>query len=254
MSDKTAHLPELAGRYLEALIARDPSPVARMNPHTIARHPGDGLVVGSAALTARFAAGPSWLGQDSSVEPVATTVHGRRAVAESLVHTTVNGAAVVLPVAVVVELDGHGLLAQARLYHATEPVTGSDQRREPFRQQLRDLRLDGAVGTLHDAIAAGDPKQAAAVFADPATLVDVYGGRHEGEGAVGDHFAALLNSGPLVLQRNTVTDDNARSAVEFTLVRRGADRVAARPGLIVHERAGQDQLGIVRFYETDGSQ
>ena len=103
----------------------------------------------------------------------------------------------------VVELDGRGLLAQVRLHHATEPVTGSDQQREPFRQDLRD------------------PKQAAAVFGDPGIVVAVSGVRHENEG--------------------------------FTLVRRGADRVAARPGLVVHDRAGQDRLAVVRFYETDGS-
>lgn len=251
MPDKTTHLPELARRYVEALVSHDPAPVEQMNPHAIARHPVDGLVVGAAALAARFAAGPSWLGEGSSVEHLATTVDGRRAVAETLVRTTVGGTSVEVPVAAVLELDGHGLVAQVRLYHATEAITGSDRRREPVRQQLRDLSLDGAVEALHGALAAGDPKKAAALFAEPGLLVDENGQRHEGEGPLTDHFAAILEAGGVTLQRATATVDDARTALEFTLVRRGAARVSARPGLVVHELAG-DRLSAVRFYETDG--
>jgi hypothetical protein len=253
MPDLTKDLPGLAERYVPALVARDTSLVARMNPHVITRHPADGLAVGTAALTARFAAGPSWLpAGGGSVKTVATTHDGRRAVAESVVHTTVDGRDISLPVAAVVELDGHGLVAQVRLYHATTPVTASRRRREPLRQTLRDLRLTGGVDGFHDALVAGDAKDLVATFAAGGHTVDAEGRRHEGAAALTDLWSGILGrDGGLTLERCALTDDGTSAALEITLVRRGSHRVPAEPGLVVHVRDDDGHLAAVRFYEIE---
>jgi hypothetical protein len=253
MPDLTQHLPSLAERYVQALVARDTSLIERMNPHAITHHPVDGLTIGTAALTARFAAGPSWLpAEGGTVESFATTHDGRCAVAESIVHTTVDNRDVALPIAAVVELDGHGLIAQVRLYHSTRPLTGDHRHREPLRQTWRDLPLTGAVDAFHTALAAGDAKDLVATFTGEGYTVDAEGGRHEGEAALTDLWSGVLErDGSPALERCAVTDDGTSSALEFTLVRRGTERVPAQPGLVIHERGDDEHLTAVRFYELD---
>ena len=90
------------------------------------------------------------------------------------------------------------------------------------------------------------------LFADDAYLRESFGphGTHRGSDELRAYFTTSFSAGGgIALEHCTVTDDGARSAVEYNCVRWGDRDLPPQAGAAVYERGADDLLTAVRLYD-----
>jgi hypothetical protein len=193
-----------------------------------------------------------WLrDRGARVEPVGTITVPGRSVVESVLHLTVDGRAVPLPVAIVADEQPDGTLRQVRVYHSTWPLTGRHDVRRPLLPPDERLVLAEPVASYQRALAAGDVEAVLARFAPEATVREPAGGAHRHDGPEGrrEFYAQILARGGIPLDHASVTDDGRACALEYTVVRWGRTPLPPQPGVAVYERASPSLLAAARIYD-----
>jgi hypothetical protein len=185
------------------------------------------------------------------VEPVRTTRQGSRCVVEVILHLTIDGRAVPLPVAMVGEEAGDTLV-RLRSYHSTWPLTGRHAPRDPALPPDEELRLADVVGRYMDALRAGDVEKILACLEPDAVVREPSGGEYTYTGAEGHRrfYGAILARGGILLDHCTSTDEGGACAVEYNVVRWGDQTLPTpNPGVAIYERSGGGKLRAVRIYD-----
>ena len=195
-----------------------------------------------------------WLAERrADVLPLRTTAMPERAVHECVVTMMPSGSRLVqLPVAVVGEPGPTGLLARARVYHSTWPLTGRHEVRPPLLPPGRAVELQGAVAAYMEALAAGDLGGILASFDEAGCAREPSGGDYTycGRDELARFYAALFsNGGGIQLEHCTATDDGVATAVEYNAVRWGATPLPKQAGVAVYERGGDGLLSAARIYD-----
>src|SRR5262249_53277632 len=181
--------------------------------------------------------------------PVMTTTVPGRSVVEVVLHLTVDGRAVPLPVALVADEQADGKLSRVRVYHSTWPFTGKHEWRQPMLPPDETVQLGEPVASYQRALAAGDVEGVLAVFAPDGYAREPAGHRHEGPEGLRGLYAATLASGGIPLDHCSVTDDGRACALEYNVVRWGATTLPAQAGVAVYERASPRLLAAARIYD-----
>ena len=240
-------------QYLRALDTGDPRDLELVWPGDVVVHdPRVGEVHGHAELREFARRNASWLADHHAVvETVATTTAGGRAVVELLTRVEDDeGRAVDWPVAVVAESpDDRSVVF--RTYCSQWPVDGRRHVRPPVLP-ASGVALAGVVGRFQKALAAGDVDAVMSTFADGASLRESFGphAAHRGIDELRAYVTRSLGAGGgIELEPCAVTEDGARSAVEYTCVRWGDRELPPQAGLAVLERSDDDRLTAVRLYD-----
>lgn len=241
-----------AARYLGLLVAGRVGEVAALFAgEPLVDDPLVGRVRGRVELARLVRHGHGWLDEAAAtVEPLAETVTGERAVAEATLGLRLERGDVDLPVCVVADLAEGGATA-LRVYHSTWPLSG----RHALRPQLlpgRELALPAPVDGYQAALAAGDVEAVVACFEPDGAFREPAGAahRHAGRDALARAYAGLFAAGggiPLV--HCTATDDGTRCAVEYAVVRWGPVDVPPQAGVAVYERGASGLLREARVYD-----
>lgn len=240
-------------QYLRALDTGDSRDLEYVWPgHVVVHDPRVGEVHGHSQLRQFVKRNTAWLaGHHARVETVASTTDGRRAVVELLARVDDDeGNATDWPVAVVAESpDDRSIVF--RTYCSQWPVDGRRHVRPPVLPASHHA-LDGVVGRFQTALAGADLDAVMTVFADDAYLRESFGphAAHRGSEQLRAYFTTSFSAGGgIELQPCTVTDDGARSAVEYNCVRWGDGEFPPQAGVAVYERDADDRLTAVRIYD-----
>lgn len=241
-----------ARRYLELLVVGRVEEIAALFvDDPLVDDPLVGRVRGAAELARLVRHGHGWLDEAAAtVEPLAETCTESRAVAEATLALALDGGDVELPVCVVADLADGGATA-LRVYHSTWPLSGA----HALRPQLlpgRELVLPPPVDAYQAALAVGDVDAVVACFEPDGAFREPAGAgyRHAGRDALARGYAGLFAAGggiPLV--HCSVTDDGARCAVEYAVVRWGPVDVPPQAGVAVYERGASGLLREARVYD-----
>jgi len=240
-------------QYLRALDTGDSRDLELVWPgDVVVNDPRVGEVHGHSQLRQFARRNASWLADHHArVETVASTTAGRRAVVELLARVEDDdGNAMDWPVAVVAESpDDRSVVF--RTYCSQWPVDGRRHVRPPVLPASGDS-LAGVVDRFRKSLAAGDVEAVMGTFADGAYLRESFGphAAHRGSEALRAYFTTSLGAGGgIELEPCAVTEDGARSAVEYTCVRWGDRDLPPQAGLAVYEHSGDDRLTAVRLYD-----
>jgi hypothetical protein len=185
------------------------------------------------------------------LEPVRTTRRGSRAVVEVVLHLTIDGRAVPLPVAIVGEEAGDKLV-RVRSYHSTFPLWGRHAPRDPLLPPDEELRPADVVGRYMTALRAGDVDAILACLEPDAVVREPAGGEFVYSDTEGHRrfYAGILSRGGVVLDHCTMTDEGAACAIEYNVVRWGDVALPMpNPGIAVYERSAGGKLKAVRIYD-----
>ena len=240
-------------QYLRALDTGDSGGLEYVWPGDVRVYdPRAGEVHGHRQLRTFVRRNTSWLaGHRARVETVASTIVGRRAVVELLAHVEDDdGRATDWPVAVVAESpDDRSVIF--RTYCSQWPVDGRRHVRPPVLPPGSGA-LSGVVGRFHTALAGGDVDAVMTLFADDAYLRESFGphGAHCGSEELRAYFTTSFSAGGgIALEHCSVTEDGARSAVEYNCVRWGDRGLPPQAGAAVYEWGADDLLTAVRLYD-----
>lgn len=186
--------------------------------------------------------------------PVPVTVEhpDGRTVAEFILHLTVNGKRIGVPVAVSGELDEAGKIMSLRIYHSQQPISGFHEIRSPILSTNPSIRLSNVIARYHRALADGDLESIASMFDQDCHVQGSGGVEHARRGLmqVRAFHERLLANGGISLDPCSVTDDGVCCAVEYNCSRWGTAVLPVQAGIVVVERARRRQrLAGVRYYE-----
>jgi ketosteroid isomerase-like protein len=197
-------------------------------------------------------AASAWLQQRRArVETVALTYTSTRAVAEQILHLEQDGKAIPLPIALVGEMDGEKLTA-VRLYHSLWPLIGGHRVRPPLLPTDHNLVMPDVIGRYQDALARGDLEVILQTFEDDAIAREPSGGEYKYKGMerLREFYGMLFSqSGGILLQHCTVTDDSIRCAVEYNVTAWGDQPLPPQAGVAVYERGKSGLLAAARIYD-----
>jgi hypothetical protein len=181
---------------------------------------------------------------------VASTVVGRRAVVELLVHLAGDAGDVAWPVAIVAESpDDRSVVFRTYLSHV--PVTGRHEMRAPILEP-GDAHPSDVVGRYHAALDAGDTEAVVSTFAANGYFREPIGPpyTHRGTPELRSFFNACFSAGGGIgLQHCAVTDDGRRCALEYNCVRWGGYDLVPQAGIGVYERGPDGLLAAARVYD-----
>jgi SnoaL-like domain len=240
------------GRYFAALNASDSHPLEDAWPGEVVIYdPRAGEVRGRKRVRAFVRENQSWLaGLQARTETIASTVVGWRAVVELLAHVVIDGRPVAWPVTVVAECPDDGS-AVFRSYCSQWPISGRHQVRPPVREPVPEYP-PGVVGRYLAALAAGDADAVVGTFAPGGYLRETSGPDHQHRGPAGlraFYTASFSAGGGIMLAPGAITDDGTRCALEYTLMRWGAQDLPPQAGIAVFERSRGGLLAAVRVYD-----
>jgi hypothetical protein len=185
------------------------------------------------------------------VEPVASTSVRGRAVVELLAHLNLDGDAVTWPVAVVAESPDDQSVT-FRTYGSQWPVVRSRPVRPPILSVDLTAEPGDVIGRYLGALETGDRDALVDTFAADGCLQEPIGAdlSHRGTAELRAYFAASLRDGAGIgLEPCRVTDDGARCALELNWVRWGDRPLPPQAGIVVFDRAADDRLASVRYYD-----
>jgi ketosteroid isomerase-like protein len=196
----------------------------------------------------------AWLGdRRAGAETVASTRVGRRAVVELLAHLLDDeGKEVLWPIAVVAE-SSDDLSVVFRTYCSQWPVDGRRHLRASILQPAPATAQPGdVVARYQAALEAGDVDAIVSTFAVDGYFREPIGAHavHRGAAELSAFFAQCFSwGGGIGLDDCLVTDDGARCAVEYNLVRWGSHDVAPQAGVAVFERGADGLIAAARVYD-----
>jgi len=185
-----------------------------------------------------------------SIETVASTSAGGRAVVELLAHLAVDGQEVPWPIAVVAEpTDDRSVVF--RTYCSQWPVDGQRHLRPPILTP-GPTRPGDVVGRYRAALDAGDVNAIVGTFGSDAYFREPIGRQylHRGTDELPSFFSMCFSAGGgISLQDCAVTDDGVRCALEYNCVRWGRYDLPAQAGIAVFERGPDGLLIAARVYD-----
>jgi hypothetical protein len=244
----------LPASSLDALAAGDPASLVEAFPGGVRiDDPIAGRVEGRPAIEAYGESSETWLRERSARSTALATTHGRdRSVAELELGVAVDGAAFVLPVAAVVELDGERRSAWIRIYHSQWPLLGHHVLRPPLLARDPAAGESDVVGEYQAALAAGDAARITATFEPDGCFREPAGPQFCvcGTANLLDFFGRFFSAGGgIVLEHCTVTEDGVRTALEFNAVRWGEAVLSPQAGVAVYERGATGRIREARVYD-----
>jgi hypothetical protein len=191
-----------------------------------------------------------WAEHHASVETIASTFVGRRAVVELLVQVKdFDGEEVAWPIAVVAE-SPDDLSIVFRTYCSQWPVDGARHVRPPILTS-GDAYPGDVVGRFLTAMDAGDAEGIMGTFESDGYLREPIGSRstHRGTSELRSYFAECFGGGGVHIEHCAVTDDGTRCALEFNCVRWGGHDLPPQAGIGIYERSQSGLLQAVRIYD-----
>jgi hypothetical protein len=192
-----------------------------------------------------------WAQHHATVQTVASTRVGRRAVVELLVNLQdFEGGELAWPIAVVAE-SPDDLSIVFRTYCSQWPVDGSRHLRPPILEGGADEAGD-VVCRFLAAMEAGDAEGIVSTFEADGYLREPIGphSTHRGARELGSYFAECFGAGGGVhLEHCVLTDDGTRCALEYNCVRWGSQDLRPQAGIGVYERSEGGLLKAVRMYD-----
>jgi ketosteroid isomerase-like protein len=190
----------------------------------------------------------SWLAErHATIETVASTRVGQRAVVELLAHLADDSGRVVdWPLAVVAESDDQRV--EFRTYCSQLPVDGRRHLRPPILEPESTEPAD-IVSRYLSALAAGDVEAIVGTFAPDGTLRESIGPDHRGTFELRSLFKNWFSTGGIELQPCKVTDDGERCVVEYNCVSWGDRDLPPQAGIAIYDRAADGVLAAVRVYD-----
>jgi len=187
----------------------------------------------------------------ATIERVASTSVGRRAVVELLAHLKdIEGHEVAWPLAVVAE-SPDDLSVVFRTYCSQRPVDGSRHLRPPILRS-GDAPSGDVVARFLSALEVGDTETIMSTFATDGYLREPIGpdSTHRGPDELRTYFIECFSGGGGIhLESCAVTDDGVRCALEYNCVRWGSHDVPPQAGIAVFERGPGGLLTAVRYYD-----
>jgi SnoaL-like domain len=215
--------------------------------------PVAGHVEGRSAIAAYGRSSAGWLRDRAAGAVLLATTHGRtRSVAEIELALTVDGAAIVLPVAVVAELDDERRSAWIRIYHSQWPLLGHHVLRSPLLARDPAAGESDIVGEYQAALAAGDAARITATFEPDGCFREPAGPQFRVCGAttlLGFFERFFSAGGGILLEHCTVTEDGVRTVLEFNAVRWGETILSPQAGVAVYERGSTGRIREARVYD-----
>jgi hypothetical protein len=191
-----------------------------------------------------------WTEHHASVETIASTHVGRRAVVELLVRVQdFEGKEEAWPIAVVAEApDDFSIVF--RTYCSQWPVDGSHHVRPPILKSGEAYPGD-VVGRFLGAMDAGDAEGIVGTFETDGYLREPIGphSTHRGTRELRSYFDESFGGGGVDLEHCAVTDDGTRCALEYNCVRWGGQDLPPQAGIGVFERGSEGLLLAVRLYD-----
>jgi hypothetical protein len=240
------------GQYLTALEEGDAGALETVWPgQVLVFDPYGGEIHSHKQLRRLVRQSQAWLAEHrATIEKVASTSSGGRAVVEWDAHVAHDGKQVLWPVAVVAESpDDRSVVF--RTYCSQWPVVG----RRPVRTPILEaghVRPGDVVGRYQAALAAGDTDAIVDTFAPNGYVREPIGPHsfHRGTRELSSFFATCFSAGGGIgLELCSVTDDGVRCAVEYNCVRWGSHDLAAQAGIAVFERGRDGLLVAARVYD-----
>jgi hypothetical protein len=192
----------------------------------------------------------SWLDSHAAhAEDVHTTSSPERVIHELLLHLSLGGKKVEVPVMLVADTEGD-LVRDLRVYHSTYPLTGTHQLRGPIMQYDLTARPPEPVGTYHEALMEADAAKANAVFEPAGCVREPAGGEFVYCGAERTKwYQDVLAAGPIVLHLATITDDGETVVYECMADRWGSAPMPAQSGAAAYQRGLSGNLAWARIYD-----
>jgi hypothetical protein len=213
-----------------------------------------GRVEGARELYAFVIGTAEWLRErDAVVENVALTCTLTRTVEEVVLNLPADDSGrVELPVAIVTDRNPDRTVKVIRVYHSTWPLTGEHRVRPPLLPADPNLHAEGTPGVYQKALAEGDLAGIVATFEPEGYAREPSGAAylHRGTEALYELYGHLFaNSGGILLEHCTLTDDGVRCAIEYNCVRWGDTEIPPQAGVAVYERSGSGLLAAARIYD-----
>lgn len=174
-----------------------------------------------------------------------------RVVYESYAYHTYDNVILDIPLAIVFERtkDNPALIRTARVYHPTLNIKGQKTLRRALLNPDPSIRFSGSKAQYFTALAKGDKNAFGGVFTDD---VQMGIGHHitTGPDKVADAFETMFTlEGHVVLQYNTVTENNEKTCLEFTCDMKGVHLKTPQAGLAVYGKGPDGKISYVRIYE-----
>jgi ketosteroid isomerase-like protein len=187
----------------------------------------------------------------ATIETVASTSGGGRAVVELLAHLkSAEGEEMAWPLAVVAE-SPDDLSIVFRTYCSRWPVDGGRRLRSPILESGDAYPAD-VVGRYLAALDAGDAEAIVNTFATDGYLREPIGpdSTHRGLEQLRAFFLTCFNAGGGIrLEHCAVTDDGTRCALEYNCVRWGSHDIPPQAGIGIFERRRDGRLSAARIYD-----
>jgi hypothetical protein len=187
------------------------------------------------------------------VENVALTCTLTRTVEEVVLNLPADDSGrVELPVAIVTDRNPDRTVKVIRVYHSTWPLTGEHRVRPPLLPADPNLHAEGTPGVYQRALAEGDLAGIVTTFEPEGYAREPSGAAylHRGTEALYELYGHLFaNSGGILLEHCTLTDDGVRCAIEYNCVRWGDTEIPPHAGVAVYERSGSGLLAAARIYD-----
>jgi ketosteroid isomerase-like protein len=240
------------GQYLAALNEGDSRPLETVWPgEVVVYDPRAGEVRGHRHLRQFVRRNQAWLAsRHARIETTAATCAAGRAVVEMLAHLSGEGPDLAWPIAVVAEFPSDRSVV-FRTYCSQWPVDGRHHLRPPILSPDQ-ARPGDVVGRYLAALAAGDAEAIVGTFAPDGYFREPIGPHyiHRGAAELRSFFTAQFSAGGgFGLEPCAVTDDGARCALEYNLVRWGSRELPAQAGIAVYERGPDGLLAAARVYD-----
>jgi limonene-1,2-epoxide hydrolase len=190
-------------------------------------------------------------GHHATIETVASTSVGGRAVVELLAHLEDSeGHETAWPLAVVAE-SPNDLSVIFRTYCSQWPVDGIRHLRPPILQSA-DAHAGDIVARFFTALDDGDIDALVGTFGKDGYLCEPIGPdrTHRGPEELRTYFVESFRAGGGIrLEQCVVTDDGTRCAVEYNCVRWGSHDLSPQAGIGVFERRPDGLLMAARLYD-----
>jgi ketosteroid isomerase-like protein len=243
------------GQYFRALSNGDVRTLETAWPgHVVIYDPVHGEIHGHRRLREFVRQSRSWLAdRQASIETVASTVAGDRAVVELLVHLVSAGKELAWPAAIVAEMRDD-LSVEFRSYFSEKEISGQRLMRRAILEP-RMFHPGDVVGRYLNALASGDVDAVVAAFEADGYYREAAGppATYRGATELRSFFRACFGAGGGIdLQPCAVTDDGARCALEYNCVHWGRLELPSQAGLAVLERGSGGLLAAVHVYDDVG--
>jgi ketosteroid isomerase-like protein len=187
----------------------------------------------------------------ATIETVASTRVGRRAVVELVAHLAEpEGQDVTWPIAVVAE-SPDDLSVVFRTYCSQWPVDGRRHLRPPILESGAAYPGD-VVARYLSALDAGDAEAIVGTFEPDGYVREPIGpgSTHRGVPALRTYFEGCFGAGGGIhIEHCAVTDDGTRCALEFNCLRWGTHDLPPQAGISVFERGRDGLLSAARLYD-----